>query len=110
MGSSNENSGYGPVSNPWDRERVPGACPDCGSVSVARHGTGTEQLEGELEAIVEPLPVLPPPQADTNRAQATARATRLMSELLLRVSAGHTRRSWIPLGGSAPFRVNRELT
>jgi primosomal protein N' (replication factor Y) (superfamily II helicase) len=39
------------------REPVPGTCPDCGSVSVARHGAGTEQLERELEAAVAPLPV-----------------------------------------------------
>jgi primosomal protein N' (replication factor Y) (superfamily II helicase) len=39
------------------REPVPRACPDCGSLSVARHGAGTEQLEGELEALVAPLPV-----------------------------------------------------
>ncbi|HEV2770675.1 MAG TPA: primosomal protein N' [Solirubrobacteraceae bacterium] len=30
------------------RERIPRACPDCGSVSLARHGTGTERLEREL--------------------------------------------------------------
>ncbi len=29
-------------------ERVPSSCPDCGSVSVARHGAGTERLEHEL--------------------------------------------------------------
>jgi primosomal protein N' (replication factor Y) (superfamily II helicase) len=40
------------------REPVPGTCPDCGSVSVARHGAGTEQLERELAALVAPLPVL----------------------------------------------------
>jgi primosomal protein N' (replication factor Y) len=39
------------------RATVPSVCPDCGSVSVARHGAGTEQLEGELAAIVDPLPV-----------------------------------------------------
>jgi primosomal protein N' (replication factor Y) len=38
-------------------ERVPSSCPDCGSVSVARHGTGTERLEAELEASLAPLPV-----------------------------------------------------
>jgi primosomal protein N' (replication factor Y) len=31
------------------RERVPERCPDCGSVSIARHGTGTERLEAELD-------------------------------------------------------------
>jgi primosomal protein N' (replication factor Y) (superfamily II helicase) len=30
------------------REGVPSRCPDCGSVSIARHGTGTERLAGEL--------------------------------------------------------------
>ena len=39
------------------RARVPSECPDCGSVAVARHGAGTEQLERELEAVVSPLPV-----------------------------------------------------
>ncbi len=38
-------------------ERVARACPDCGSVSVARHGAGTERLEAELAAILDPLPV-----------------------------------------------------
>ena len=39
------------------REVVPGACPDCGSVSLARHGIGTEQLGAELERLMDPLPV-----------------------------------------------------
>ncbi len=30
------------------RERVPERCAECGSVSIARHGTGTERLETEL--------------------------------------------------------------
>jgi primosomal protein N' (replication factor Y) (superfamily II helicase) len=30
------------------RERVPEHCPECRSVSVARHGAGTERLEAEL--------------------------------------------------------------
>ncbi|UGS35802.1 replication restart helicase PriA [Capillimicrobium parvum] len=30
------------------RERVPDRCPDCGSVSVTRHGAGTERLESDL--------------------------------------------------------------
>jgi primosomal protein N' (replication factor Y) len=39
------------------RAGVPSICADCGSVSVARHGAGTEQLERELAALVDPLPV-----------------------------------------------------
>ena len=31
------------------RERVPERCDACGSVSIARHGTGTERLEAELD-------------------------------------------------------------
>jgi primosomal protein N' (replication factor Y) (superfamily II helicase) len=34
------------------REPVPARCDACGSVSIARHGTGTERLEAELEGTV----------------------------------------------------------
>ena len=50
------------------RERVPARCPDCGSVSIARHGTGTERLSEELSVgrpvfrldgdVGDPAPVL----------------------------------------------------
>ena len=38
-------------------ERVPETCPDCQSVSVARHGAGTERLERDLAGLVAPLEV-----------------------------------------------------
>ncbi len=38
-------------------ERLPGACPDCSSVTLARHGLGTEQLGAELRELMHPLPV-----------------------------------------------------
>ena len=56
------------------RETVPTACPDCGSVSVARHGAGTEQLERELEELVRPLPVF---RLDSDVAAAAGIATVL---------------------------------
>jgi primosomal protein N' (replication factor Y) len=37
------------------REPVPSTCPDCGSVSIARHGAGTERLEHDLAALGKPV-------------------------------------------------------
>ena len=56
------------------RERAPSLCPECDSVSVARHGAGTEQLERELEALVAPLPVF---RLDSDVAAAAGIATVL---------------------------------
>ena len=38
-------------------EPLPGACPDCASVSLARHGAGTERAEELVAGVVDPLPV-----------------------------------------------------
>jgi primosomal protein N' (replication factor Y) len=58
------------------RERVPSICPDCGSVSVARHGAGTERLEHELVTALGSLdfPVL---RLDADAAGIDARAAIL---------------------------------
>jgi primosomal protein N' (replication factor Y) (superfamily II helicase) len=55
------------------RERVPSTCPDCGSVSVARHGAGTERLEHELATALadDGFPVL---RLDADAAGLDARA------------------------------------
>ena len=56
------------------RQAVPSMCPECASVSVARHGAGTEQLERELEELVRPLPVF---RLDSDVAAAAGIATIL---------------------------------
>ncbi len=38
-------------------EPAPEACPDCGSVSIARHGAGTERLASLLVEVAAPMPV-----------------------------------------------------
>jgi primosomal protein N' (replication factor Y) (superfamily II helicase) len=38
-------------------EPVPDSCPECGSVTLARHGAGTERLESLLSGLLDPLPV-----------------------------------------------------
>ncbi len=38
-------------------ERLPSACPDCGSVTLARAGAGSQRIEDEIAAAVAPLPV-----------------------------------------------------
>ncbi|HEX3801615.1 MAG TPA: primosomal protein N' [Solirubrobacteraceae bacterium] len=55
------------------RERVPSSCPDCGSVSLARHGAGTERLEHELVTALADagFPVL---RLDADAAGLDARA------------------------------------
>jgi primosomal protein N' (replication factor Y) len=39
-------------------EPIPQSCPECGSVTLARAGAGTERLDALLSEILDPLPVL----------------------------------------------------
>jgi primosomal protein N' (replication factor Y) (superfamily II helicase) len=65
-------------------EDAPSLCPDCGSVSVARHGAGTERLEQELEALVKPLPVF---RLDSDAAAGRGAIARVL-ECFDRAPAG----------------------
>ncbi len=72
------------------RERIPQACTACGSVSIARHGTGTERLEAELAALDRPVFRLDAATADAARTlaafQAAPRAVLVGTQL---VAKGH---------------------
>jgi primosomal protein N' (replication factor Y) len=57
-------------------EPIPGFCPDCGSMSLARHGTGTEKLEDELASVVAPLPVF---RLDSDTAAERQAVARILS-------------------------------
>jgi primosomal protein N' (replication factor Y) len=57
-------------------EPIPGVCPDCGSMSLSRHGTGTEKLEDELVNLVAPLPVF---RLDSDSAAERSAVTRILA-------------------------------
>jgi primosomal protein N' (replication factor Y) len=68
------------------REPIPNRCPDCGSVSVARHGAGTERLEHELAQAFGGGPDFPVLRLDADASGHDARAETL--ERFQRAAAG----------------------
>ena len=80
-------------------ERIPSACPDCGSVSLARHGMGTEQLGAELTELMAPLPVF---RLDAD-AVAGAGVDSALAALRRRpVRAFSSGRRWSPRATTSP--------
>jgi primosomal protein N' (replication factor Y) len=63
------------------RELVPSRCPDCASVSVARHGAGTERIESELQEALGSDPAHPFPvfRRDADASTLDARASVLQA-------------------------------
>ena len=69
------------------RERLPARCDACGSVSIARHGTGTERLEAELDGPVFRLDAdIADPAAVLARFEAAARGVLVGTQM---VAKGH---------------------
>lgn len=58
-------------------EAVPDRCPECSSVSVARHGAGSEQLADTVAKLVEPLPVF---RLDSDSASARGAHARILGD------------------------------
>jgi primosomal protein N' (replication factor Y) len=72
------------------RERVPSACTTCGSVTIARHGAGTERLEHELAALGRPVLRLDADVADAGRVlRAFEQADRAILVGTQVVAKGH---------------------
>ncbi|HEX4733896.1 MAG TPA: primosomal protein N' [Thermoleophilaceae bacterium] len=58
-------------------EPVPALCAECGSMSLSRHGTGTEKLEDELVNLIAPLPVF---RLDSDTAAERSAVTRILGQ------------------------------
>ena len=58
-------------------EPPPTACPDCGSVSVTRHGAGSERVEHLLADLIDPLPVF---RLDSDSARGRGSHARILGE------------------------------
>jgi primosomal protein N' (replication factor Y) len=61
------------------REPAPRRCDACGSLSVARHGAGTERLEQELSALLHDDPGFPVFRLDADTAARRGAAGRLLA-------------------------------
>jgi primosomal protein N' (replication factor Y) len=72
------------------RERVPATCTECGSMSVARHGAGTERLEHDLAGLGHPVLRLDADVRDPAAVlQAFERAERAVLVGTQMVAKGH---------------------
>ena len=58
-------------------EQVPERCPECGSVSIARHGAGSERVSELVAEIVSPLPVF---RLDSDSAARKGAHARILAE------------------------------
>ena len=76
-------------------EPKPGSCPECGSVTIARIGAGTQRVEDELERLLSPLEVFrldSDSAATSGHAQVLSRFERADAGVLVgtqMVAKGH---------------------
>ena len=81
------------------REPMPEACGECGSVTLARHGAGSQQAEEVVAGLVAPLPVF---RLDSDTAAGSGAHAEILAAFDRASRVSCSARRWSPRATTSP--------